>query len=63
MVYFFKPYFSIQSQCKTPGKIKIKCVMDGAETRVFAKLRSSLPKQKPDRKRTGLAWSRVVVYP
>jgi hypothetical protein len=34
--------------------------MGGAETRVFAKLRSSLPKQKPDRKRTGLAWSRVV---
>ena len=35
--------------------------MGGAETRVFAKLRSSLPKQKPDRKRTGLAWSRVVI--
>ncbi len=34
--------------------------MGEAETRVFAKLRSSLPKQKPDRKRTGLAWSRVV---
>jgi hypothetical protein len=35
--------------------------MGGAETRVLGKLRSSLPKQKPDRKRTGLAWSRVVI--
>ncbi len=35
--------------------------MGGAETRVLGKLCSSLPKQKPDRKRMGLAWSRVVI--
>ena len=34
--------------------------MGGAETRVLGKLCSSLPKQKPDRKRTGLAWTRVA---
>ena len=34
--------------------------MGGAETGVLGKPCSSLPKQKPDRKRTGLAWSRVV---
>ncbi len=63
MTYFSSLTFTIQSQCKTPGKIKIKYVMGGAETRVFAKLRSSLPKQNligNARGWLGLEW---FIYP
>jgi hypothetical protein len=63
MIYFFKPYFTIQSQCKTPGKIKIKCVMGGAETGVFAKPCSSLPKQNRIGNALGWLGPEWFIYP